>query len=132
MLLNPALRDKLNHIRLQLAVLEYIFREFEAQSQGLTDHLRVYAEGDQDLGQAAAGPFLLHLGLLQEIGLNKAGFEKSLSYFSSAIIHKNKEDNILIYPHHARQWSLFVGKTSKPPIPDITSLKKGGNLLLDS
>src|SRR3989338_1032723 len=95
MLLNPALRDKPDHIRLQLAVLEYSFREFEAQSQGLTDYLRVYAEGDQDLGQAATGLFLLHLGLLQEIGVNKAGCEKSPSYFSSAFVHKNRGDNFL-------------------------------------
>ena len=62
-------------------------REFEAQSQGLADHLCVYAERYQDLGQAAAAFFLLLLGLLQEIRMNEAGFEKSSSYFLSALFH---------------------------------------------
>ena len=87
MFLDPAFRDESEHIGLYVPVLENNFGEFKAQGQGLADHLRIYAEGDEHLGEAAAALFLLLLGFLYKVRINEAGFKEGAGYFLAAIIH---------------------------------------------
>ncbi len=72
------------------------------------DDLTIYAQCDQDLGEATTCFPLLQFGLLQEIYVSEASAQKNSAYFLSALFHEGK-NTIDFY------WTALVGA-------EITSL----------